>query len=158
MAKSLIFDLQFMSTPLVSFVLSVIQFTVSDYTFVIFKIFAIVLSVLWITVYVYTFGILCIVCYSIYGFWLHLCYLQTFGHYTVCPLINGLSLHLWYPLYCLLFNLRFMSTPLVSFVLSVIQFTRSDFTFVIFYHKGVIRNRKLNNRQYKGYQRCRNKP
>jgi hypothetical protein len=105
-------------------------------------------------VYVYTFGIHCIVCYSIYGFWLHLWYLQTFGHCIVVPSIYGWCLHLWYPLYCLLFNLRFLftplvssnfwplyclpfdlrfiSTPLVSIVLSVIQFTVSDYTFVIF--------------------------
>ena len=229
------FDLQLLITPLVSsghyivcpliysfwlllwyllaIILSALWFTASDYSFGIFwplyclpfdlqllitlwYLLAIILSVLWFTASDYPLisSGHYIVCPLIYSFWLPFdifwpLYCLSFdlqllitslissGHYIVCPLIYSFWLPLWYllaiilsvlwftasdypfgifwPLYCLSFDLQLLITPLVSFghyiiwpliysfwlllwyllaiILSDLWFTASDYSFGIFW-------------------------
>jgi hypothetical protein len=137
---------------------------------------AIILSDLWFTASDYSFGIFWPLYYLAFDLRLLITPLVSFGHYIVCPLIYGFWLPLWYllaiilsalwftasdypfgifwPLYCLSFDLQLLITPLVSsghysvcpliysfwlplwylltIILSVLWFTASDYPFGIF--------------------------
>jgi hypothetical protein len=94
-------------------VLSILWFIGSDYSFVIFK--------------------PCIVYPLIYRFWLLLCYLQTL-YCLSFDLQVLITLCYLQTVYCLSFDLQVLITPLLSsnLVLSILWFTGSDYSFVIF--------------------------
>ena len=129
---------------LLAIVLSVRQFTASDYHFGIFwPLCCLSVSLRLLITTLVSFGH-CVVCPSVYGFWLPLWYLLaivlsvrqftastittlvrllittlvSFGHCVVCPSVYGFWLPLWY---------------LLVIVLSVRQFTASDYHFGIFW-------------------------
>ena len=170
------FNLRLLITPLVSFghcivcpsiygfwlllwylvviVLSVLQFTASDYSFGIFwSLYCLSFNLRLLITPLVSCGH-CIVCPSIYGFWLHLWYLLVIVLFVLLPFTaSDYPFGILWSLYCLSFNLRLLITPLVScghcivcpsiygfwlllwylvvIVLSVLQFTASDYSFGI---------------------------
>ena len=57
----------------------------------------------------------CIICPSIYGFWLPLWYLLVIVLSVLQFTASGYPYGIFWPLYCLSFNIRFLVTPMVSF-------------------------------------------
>ena len=122
---------------LVAIVLSVLQFTASDYTFgILWPLYSLSFNLQLLITPLVSCGH-CIVCpSSIYSFWLHLWYLvaivlSVLPRFTASDSTFGI---LW-PLYCLsFFNLQLWLHLwyLVAIVLSVLpRFTASDYTFGI---------------------------
>ena len=171
------FDLWLLITPLVSFGHYIVCPLIYDFWLLLWYLLAIILSVLPFMTSDYSFGIFWpLYCLS-FDLWLLITPLVSFGHYIVCPLIYDFWLLLWYllaiilsvlwfmtsdysfgifwPLYCLSFDLWLLITPLVSFghyivcpliydfwlllwyllaiILSVLWFMTSDYSFGIFW-------------------------
>ena len=173
----LYFDLRLLITPLVSFDHCIVCTLTCGFWLHLWYLLTIVLSVLWLTASDYTFGIFwplyclyfdlrllitplvsfdhCIVCTLTCGFWLHLWYLLTIVLSVLWLTASDYTFGIFWPLYCLYFDLRLLITPLVSFdhcivctltcgfwlhlwylltiVLSVLWLTASDYTFGIFW-------------------------
>jgi hypothetical protein len=172
------FDLLLLITPLVSFghcivcpsiygfwlhlwylvviVLSVLRFTASDYTFGIFwSLYCLSFDLRLLITPLVSVGH-CVVCPSIYGFWLHLWYLLVIVLSVLRFTASDYTFGIFWSLCCLSFDLRLLTTPLVSFghcivcpsiygfwlhhwyllviVLSVLRFTASDYRLVSFGH------------------------
>jgi hypothetical protein len=115
-------------------VLSLLPFTASDYSFVIFW------SLHCLSFHLvsdYTFGIF----WSLYCLSFHLQFLITplvsFSHCTVSPSIYSFWLHLWYHLVIVLSLLQFTTSDytfgIFVIVLSLLPFTASDYPFGIFW-------------------------
>jgi hypothetical protein len=96
-------------------VLSLLPFTASDYSFVIFW------SLYCLSFHLvsdYTFGIYlchCIISPSIYSFWLPLCYFLVIVLSLLPFTASDYSFGIFWSLYCLSFHLRLLITPLLSF-------------------------------------------
>ena len=171
------FDLRLQITPLVSFDHCIVCPSIYGFWLPLWYLLTIVLSVLRLTASDYPFGIFwplyclsfdlrlqntplvsfdhCIVCPSIYGFWLPLWYLLTIVFSVLRFTASDYPFGIFWPLYCLSFDLRLLITPLVSFdhcivcpsiygfrlplwylltiALSVLRFTASDYPFGIFW-------------------------
>jgi hypothetical protein len=171
------FHLQFLITPLVSFgyyivspsiysfwlhlwyllviVLSLLPFTASAYSLVIFwSLYCLSFHLQLLITPLVSFGH-CIVSPSIYSFWLPLCYLLVIVLSLLPLTVSDYSFGIFWSLYCLSFHLKLLITPLVSvghcivspsiysfwfhlwyllvIVLSLLPFTASDYTSGIFW-------------------------
>ena len=150
------FDLRLLIIPLVSFGHCIVCPLIYDFWLHLWYLSAIVLSVLWFTISDYTFGIFRpLYCLSFdYDFWLPLWYLSVIVLSVLWFKTSDYTCGIFRPLYCLSFDLRLLITPLVSFghcivcpliydfwlhlwylsaiVLSVLWFTISDYPFGIF--------------------------
>ena len=171
------FDLQLLITSLVSFGHCIVYPLIYSYWLLLWYLLAIVLYVLWSTATDYLFGIFWTLYCLSFDLQLLITSLVSFGHCIVCPLIYSYWLPLWYlldivlsvlwstatdyligifwPLYCLSFDLQLLITSLVSFghcivcpliysywlplwylldiVLSVLWSTDTDYLFGIFW-------------------------
>ena len=140
---------------LLTIVLCVLPFTVCDYLFGIFLPLHCLSFHLRLVTTTLVWFYHCIVCPSIYGLWLPLWYLLTIAlsvlPFTACDYLFGI----FWPLHCLSFHLRLVTTTLVWFyhcivcpsiyglwlplwyllviVLSVLSFTACDYLFGIFW-------------------------
>ena len=151
------FNIRFLVTPLVSFghriicpsiygfwlplwyllaiVLSVLQYTVSGYPYSIFwPLYYLSFNLRFLVTPMVSFGH-CIICPSIYGFWLPLWYLLAIVLSVLQFTVSGYPFGIFWPLYYLSFNIRFLVTPMVSLaiVLSVLQYTVSGYPYGIFW-------------------------
>ena len=152
-------DIRILITPLVSFGHCVVRYTDSNYPLLSFG-----HCVVWYTNSDCPFGIFWSLCCLIYRFWLPLCYflvivlsdiqiliipLLSFGHcvvwytdsdypfgifWSLCCLIYGFWLPLWYLLVIVLSDIRILIAPLLSFGHCVVWYTDSDCPFACFGH------------------------
>jgi hypothetical protein len=151
------FHLQLLITLwyLLVIVLSLLPFTASDYTFGIFWSLYCPSFHLQLLITLLVSFCHCIVPPSIYSFWLHLWYLLVIVLSLLPFTASDYTFGIFWSLYCLIFHLQLLITPLVSFdhcivspsiysfwlqlwyplviVLSLLPFTSSDYLFVIFW-------------------------
>jgi hypothetical protein len=106
---------QHIGAVLTVIVLSVLQFTASDYSFGIFwSMYCLSFNLRLLITPLVSFGH-CIVCPSIYGFWLLLWYLVVIVLSVLQFTASHYSFGIFWSLYCLSsFHLRLLITPLVS--------------------------------------------
>jgi hypothetical protein len=135
--------------------LSLLPYTPSDYSFVIFwSMYCLSFHLRLLITPLFSFGH-CIVSPSIYSFWLKLWYLLVIVLSLLPFTASDYTFGIFWSLYCLSFHLQLLITPLVSFghcivspsiysfwlqlcyllviVLSLLPFTVSDYTFGIFW-------------------------
>jgi hypothetical protein len=110
------FNLRLLVTPMVSFGHCIVCPSIYGFWLPLWYLLAIVLSVLLPYTFLYTsmvsFGH-CIICPSIYGFWLPLWYLLAIVLSVLQYTVSGYPYGIFWPLYYLSFNIRFLVPPMV---------------------------------------------
>jgi hypothetical protein len=118
---------------LLAIVLSVLQFTVSGYPYGIFwPLYCLSFNIRFLVTPMVSFGH-CIICPSIYGFWLPLWYLLAIVLSVLQFTVSGYPYGIFWPLYYLSFNIRFLVTPMVSFGHCIISPSIYGFWYPLWY-------------------------
>ena len=124
----LYFDLRLLITPLVSFDHCIVCTLTYGFWLHLWYLLTIVLSVLWLTAsdYIFVLSVL---------WWLLFTPLVSFDHCIVCTLMASVyTFGIFWPLFCLYFDLRLLITPLVSFDHCIVcTLMASVYTFGIFW-------------------------